>query len=190
MEAESRQRGEDWRRESLARVMEHIVETHHAYCRREVVEIEELFKDVIAIQGSIYPELKQMHDLFLQMARDLLKHLAKEEQTLFPYIAKVEGEVSKEAPISWPPFGTVGNPIRIMVLEHLKTDDELEQIRRLSKGHTPPEGASENHRALYLRLANFERDMERHIECENEVLFPRAVAMEEAACSSQKAVGG
>lgn len=186
MEAEPKQAPDAWRTESLASIMEHIVRTHHVYCRREVVEIEALFKDVIAKQGSSHPELKRMHDLFLQMARDLLKHMLKEEETLFPYIARVEEEVSNEVPVSWPPFGTVGNPIRIMVLEHLKTDDEMEQIRRLSNGHAPPVNASEDYRALCQRLADFERDMRQHIECENDILFPRAVAMEEAACAAHK----
>lgn len=173
---------------SLANLMERIVQKHHAFCRSEVLAIAPLFKEAIEKQGNSHPELKRIHNLFLQMKLDLLMHLLKEEQTLFPYIARVEDAVAKEVPVSWPPFGTVENPIRMMILEHLKTDDELEQIRKLSNEFTPPADACEAVSTLYERLAAFDRDMRQHIDCENNDLFPRAVVMEEEACNRQKAV--
>lgn len=176
----------DWNGQSLASLIEHIVGTHHAFCRREVTRIALLSKEAIDKQGKSHPELKRIHDLFFQMSRELLMHLLKEEQTLFPYIAKVEAEVARDASVSWPPFGTVENPIRIMVLEHVKTDDELNQIRKLSNDYTPPDGACDSYAKLYEALAAFDHDMQRHIECENDLLFPRAVAMEEEACKKSR----
>lgn len=187
MGAEPARSNEDWSGKTLASLTEHIVETHHAYCRQETTRIAALLKDAIAQQGSEHPELKRIHDLFYQMSRDLNMHLLKEEETLFPYIVRVEEDVAKGAPMSWPPFGTVENPIRIMVVEHVKTDDELGQIRKLSNDYTAPADAGESYLELYRRLALFEQDMQRHIECENDLLFPRAVAMEEEACARQKA---
>ena len=113
-------------------------------------------------------------------------HLLKEEQTLFPYRAKVEAEVAQDASVSWPPFGTVENPIRMMVLEHVKTDDELNQIRKLSNHYAPPDDACSSLSQLYEALATFDRDMQRHIECENDLLFPRAVSLEEEACKKSR----
>ena len=73
-----------------------------------------------------------MEALFSTIAKDLLMHLIKEEQTLFPYIARVEEAVQQKLAVSWPPFGTVENPIRMMVLEHDQTGEELKEIGRLS----------------------------------------------------------
>lgn len=190
MDMDLSQSPENWRSRSLTDLMEHIVRTHHAYCRREIAEIAPFFKQAIIQQGNSHPELKRIHNLFLQMTRDLLMHLLKEEQTLFPYIARVEDAVSKGVPVSWPPFGTVENPIRMMVLEHVKTDDEIEQMRKLSNDYTPPRDACEAYLALYCRLAAFDHDMLRHIDCENNILFPRAAAMEEEACNRQEIAGG
>ncbi len=187
MVAEPVRSNEDWNSKTLASLTEHIVATHHAFCRQETVRIAALLKDAIAQSGEVHPELKRIHDLFYQMSRDLNMHLLKEEETLFPYIAKVEQDLAKGAPISWPPFGTVENPIRIMIVEHVKTDDEIGQIRKLSNDYTAPADATESFSELYRRLALFDQDMQRHIECENDLLFPRAVAMEEEACARQKA---
>jgi len=186
MSADSNPQAEDWNDKSLASLIEHIVQAHHAFCRQETARIAVLFKEAIREQGNSHPELKRIHDLFYLMSRDLLMHLLKEEQTLFPYIVKVEEAVSQDAPVSWPPFGTVENPIRMMVLEHVKTDDELNQIRDLSNNYTPPEGACNSYSSLYKSLSAFDRDMQRHIHAEDNLLFPRAVAMEEQACAEKK----
>lgn len=189
MDTDSSRLTKDWSGQSLASLMEHIVRTHHEFCRRELTRIAQLLKEAIDEQGKSHPELKRIHDLFFQMSRDLLMHLLKEEQTLFPYIAKVEETIAHEASMPWPPFGTVENPIRMMVLEHLKTDDELSQIRKLSNDFTPPADACDSYSKLYEALAAFDRDMQRHIEAENDVLFPRAVAMEEEVCGKQNMAG-
>ncbi|MGH9616146.1 MAG: hemerythrin domain-containing protein [Acidobacteriaceae bacterium] len=187
MNTDSKNLPEDWSDRSLASLMEHIVQAHHAFCRQEVTRFHPLFKEVIDKHGKDHPELKRIQDLFFKMSRDLSMHLLKEEQTLFPYIARVEEAVAQEAQVSWPPFGTVENPIRMMVLEHVKTDDEIHQIRELSNNYTPPADACDLYTSLYYGLAAFDRDMQQHIHFEDNLLFPRAVAMEEEACSRQKA---
>lgn len=187
MNTDSSQPSKDWSDESLASLMAHIVQTHHAFCRQQVARIALLSKEAIDEQGKSHPYLKRIRDLFFQMSRDLLMHLLKEEQTLFPYIARVEAEVAQGASVPWPSFGTVENPIRMMVLEHVKTDDELNQIRKLSNNYTPPDDACDRSTALYEALAAFDRDMQRHVHAEDDLLFPRAVALEEEACGRQSA---
>lgn len=178
---------EDWKDKSLTSIIAHIVETHHVFCRQEVARLASLFKEVIDRHGKEHPELKGIQSLFFKMSRDLSMHLVKEEQTLFPYIARVEEAFAQKSQVSWPPFGTVENPIRMMVLEHDQTDKELDEIRKLTKEYVPPAGASDRYISLFDGLAAFDRDMQCHIHFEDNLLFPRAVAMEEEACSRQKA---
>ena len=189
MSTDSNTLAEDWNVKPLASLIDHIVQTHHSFCRQEAARIAVLFKEAIQEQGKSHPELKRIRDLFFLMSRDLLMHLQKEEQTLFPYIARVEEAVAQDAPVSWPPFGTVGNPIRMMVLEHVKTDDEMNQIRDLSNNYTPPEGACDSYSSLYKSLSAFDLDMQGHIHAEDNLLFPRAVSMEEEACTEENNEG-
>jgi regulator of cell morphogenesis and NO signaling len=163
-----------WGGKPLVSLMDHIVTTHHTFCRREVARVGSLFKGVIARHGKDHPELKRMEALFSTIARDLLMHLIREEQTLFPYITRVEEAVRQKTAVSWPPFGTVENPIRMMVLEHDQTVEEL----------------TDDYADLYDALRAFDRDMREHIHAEDDLLFPRAVAMEEEACARQKPAAG
>lgn len=180
------QPSESWNDKPLSNLMGHIVEKHHTFCRQELARLSSLFKEVIAKHGKDYPDLKRMEAVFAAMAKELQMHLVKEEQTLFPYIARVEEAVRENAAVSWPPFGTVENPIRMMVLEHDQTDTELKEMRRLSKGYTPPPGASEPYVALYDSLRAFELDMSEHVHAEDHLLFPRAIAVEEEACTRRR----
>lgn len=186
MNGDASKLAETWSDRTLASLMNHIVERHHTFCRRELARLGSLFKEVIAGHGKDHPELKRMEALFSATSKELQMHLVKEEQTLFPYIARVEEAVRQQAAVCWPPFGTVENPIRMMVLEHDQTDEELKEIRRLSNSYTPPSGASDSCVALYNGLAAFERDMRDHIHAEDHLLFPRAVRMEEEACTRRK----
>jgi regulator of cell morphogenesis and NO signaling len=175
---------EIWNSGPLTALMDHIVEKHHTFCKRELPLLLSRFKQVIAAYGQGHPELKRMETLFAAMAKELQMHLVKEEQTLFPYIARVEQAVQHKHAVTWPPFGSVENPIRMMVFEHEQTGREFREIRRLSNDYAPPSGVSGIFVALYDGLRAFDLDMDEHIQTEDRLLFPRAVAMELEACGA------
>lgn len=178
---------EEWNHRRLGEVMDHIVQTHHPYCRVEGPRLQLLLKQTVAADKDKHPELMTMLSLFTGMNQEIANHLAKEEQTLFPHIARLEASVLSGEPVSWPPFGTVGNPVRIMIVEHGKTNIEIGEMRKLTNGFRVPENAPAPYLALYAALYEglvaFEHDMEKHVALEEQVLFPRAIAMELEACS-------
>jgi regulator of cell morphogenesis and NO signaling len=164
---------------SLSSLMAHIVEKHHAYCRRELELIEQLLRKVVSAHGANHPELRRIQSLFAKLAADLKQHLLKEEQTLFPMITRMEEASAKSIAPPRFPFGTIANPIRMMVMEHDVGSKELLQIRALSSGYAVPSDASENYRLLYQKLKEFEEDMQQHVHLEDHQLFPRAVSLEQ-----------
>lgn len=177
----------EWRDRRLAEVIDHIVQTHHPYCRAEGSRLQLLFKQALAADKGIHPELKTMYDTFTVLNNDLANHMVKEEQTLFPHISRLETSVFSGEAVTWPPYGTVANPIRIMIVEHGKTNIELGEMNRLSHNFEVPQDApgayAVVYTALYEGLQAYLRDMEQHVALEERVLFPRAVAMEAEACS-------
>jgi regulator of cell morphogenesis and NO signaling len=166
---------------SLSSLMAHIVEKHHAYCRRELDVIEQLLRTAVRAHGDGHPELRRIQSLFAKLGTDLKQHLIKEEQTLFPMIARMEEAHNRNTALPKLPFGTIANPIRMMVMEHDTGDKELEEIRKLSSGFTVPPNGSETHRVLYQKLKEFNEDMQQHVHLEDRQLFPRAVSLEQAS---------
>jgi len=98
---------------------------------------------------------------------------------LFPYIIRLEAAVTRKSAAPRAPFGTVQNPVRMMFLEHDDAGNLVKEIRGLAANFTAPEDACTSFKALYQGLEAFEADLHLHIHLENNLLFPRAIALEE-----------
>ena len=85
--------------------------------------------------------------------------MMKEEVVLFPYVARMEGAVIAREPVLPAPFGTVRNPVAMMMHEHDSAGNLLRTMRDLSNGYQPPAIACVSYKTLYSALAEFERDL-------------------------------
>ena len=169
----------DWRREPLADLVAYITSTHHQYTRETIARLAPLFEKVCSVHGNNHPELRSIQASFLGLADELTMHLMKEEMMLFPYIVRMEESVIEKQPILPPPFGTVQNPVSMMMHEHDSAGDALRTMRKASGGYAAPADACISYQTLYQALGEFEADLHQHIHLENNILFPRAIAMEQ-----------
>lgn len=159
---------------SLTDLADHIEQTHHAYLRTELPRLDTLTEKVASVHGDRDSRLAEVRGTFLGLADELLRHLTKEEQVLFPMIRQLETSETT------PQFhcGTLANPIRQMELEHDSAGDALAGLRGLTDDFTPPEWGCNSFRSMLDGLARLEADLHQHIHKENNVLFPRALDME------------
>jgi regulator of cell morphogenesis and NO signaling len=104
----------------------------------------------------------------------------KEEMVLFPYIARMEAAVAANESRVPAPFGSVQNPVSMMEHEHDSAGNALRIMRQASNGYSTPTDSCISYQTLYKALVAFEADLHQHIHLENNILFPRAVAMEQA----------
>jgi len=155
---------------SLTELADHIEQTHHAYLRRELPRLDALTDKVSTVHGQSDPRLRDVHATLRGLANELMSHMMKEEQVLFPMIRQLE--TSRELPVFH--CGAIENPIRQMELEHHDAGAALERLRSLTDDYTPPDWACNTYRAMLDALAGLERDLHQHIHKEDNVLFPRA----------------
>jgi regulator of cell morphogenesis and NO signaling len=170
----------DWSQARLGALIEHIVATHHAYVKRELPRLAELAQKVVNRHGETQAHLPAMQKLLAQLDEELIHHLGKEEHVLFPYIAKLEGALISGGAPPEACFGDITHPIAMMTSEHDAAGVLLAELRRLSDNFTTPVEACPTYHAYYDGLKEFEQDLHQHIHLENNVLFPRAIAMEAA----------
>jgi regulator of cell morphogenesis and NO signaling len=163
---------------SCTELIAHIVERHHGYIRRSAPALTEYLEKLVKVHGERHPELARVASEFAVVRQELMQHMMKEEQVLFPYIERMEATRAAGQAMPPSPFGTVENPIRMMEREHRDAADELRLIRELTGGYKAPADGCTTYRVCYAELEAFERDLHRHVHLENNVLFPRAVAME------------
>ena len=171
---------------SLAELIDHIVQTHHKFTREEIVRLQALLEKVCSVHGQNHPELLTIRDAFRGLAQELTLHMMKEENVLFPYIFRMEEAVVPNDPVLPAPFGTVQNPVRMMMQEHDGAGEALREIRQASRDFTLPKDACISYQTLYQALPAFEADLHQHIHLENNLLFPRAIEMEESAVAAAR----
>lgn len=156
-----------------AELAAYIIETHHAYLRRELPRLHAMAERVAQVHGERMPELVEVLEVFHGLFLELDSHIRKEEQILFPAIAAA----SAGEPAPW----TFDDPVARMLEEHDDAGEALVRLRELTTGYQPPADACNTWRALFAGLEELETDLHRHIHLENHVLFPAALALNPAA---------
>ena len=169
-----------WISAPLADLTLHIRERHHRYVREAIPRVEALLTKVKAKHGKNHPEIADIEKLFVDLGKEMIMHMQKEEQILFPYIDALERSASGNGTLEPPFFQTVRNPIHAMMKDHDSAGELTRQIRKASSQYTPPADGCASYQALYLDLQAFEADLHQHIHLENNILFPRAVELESA----------
>jgi len=168
----------DFSTETLSSIRAYIMDVYHAGTRVELDMLRTLADKVLAVHGSRHGELTEVTRLVAALSGDMLPHMLKEEHILFPYVDDLErAETGGPAPI--PFFGTVKNPVRMMMMEHDRVGELLAELRQVTAGYAPPPDACFSYRELYRRLFEFELMTHQHIHIENNIYFPRSVALEE-----------
>lgn len=166
---------------SFTFLSDYILNVHHTYVNNNLNLITEFAQKVARVHGDHNTETKDIARLWGDVVLELTMHMKKEELVLFPYIRNLEnyskGEL-KVFPSSH--FGTVKNPIRMMENEHDLAGSLMKDIDLLSNNFTPPAYACNTYRVLYAKLKEFQVDLHRHIHLENNILFPKAILLEEA----------
>jgi len=153
----------DWARAPLAELIQHILTTYHEPHYEELPRLEAMARKVFAVHGVKDPErLGELVAVVAGLRLELEQHMFKEEQVLFPFIARGQGAVAQ-------------GPIAVMEAEHETAGASLRRLRELTDGYRVPEGACNTWRALWHGLEAFEQDLHQHIHLESNILFPRAL---------------
>ena len=158
---------------------DYIINNHQTYIRAVAPAIYDHAEKVARVHGERHPELVDIARGTALLLRELDAHMRKEEGILFPYIKSLAEARRSGTAAHLPPFGTVQNPIRMMEAEHTNAGDEMAELRRRTDNYTPPQDACMTYRVFFRELEDFERDLHRHVHLENNILFPRAVQLEQ-----------
>ena len=168
--------GRDWQTAPLDELVKHIVETHHEYLKLDLPALSHRLNKVVSIHGARAPEvLPRMAEVFAALRAEMELHMHKEEAILFPFIEQYGRAEVQNRPMPPVPFGTIA----MMEREHVSAGDALGEIRTLTNDFELPPYACSTVKALYEGLRLLEADLHVHIHLENNILFPRAIALEQ-----------
>ncbi|HEU4976472.1 MAG TPA: DUF542 domain-containing protein [Baekduia sp.] len=161
----------DVSRASIEELCEHLVVAHHGPLRTSLARIDHLLATVVRVHRGEHPELEDLQRLVTGLHAELDRHMADEEQVLFPACRALERQGG----------GTLGDEA-IAALEHDHDDvgRTLVAIRELAGGYRTERAFCGTHRMLLEALRRLTAELHQHIHEENNVLFPRVRALANA----------
>ncbi len=176
-----------WPEGDLRPLVAHILERYHRPLDEELPRLSQMMQKVLSVHGARHPELEAIAQTLIAICEDLMPHMMKEERVLFPYIERMEALAEAGNSLMHSPFGSIESPIRMMEMEHESVGRLLADLRRDTRGYVPPEDACNTFRGLWHGFAELERETHEHIHIENNILFPRAHALETRLLTAQPA---
>jgi len=161
----------------------HIQNRHHTYVRESIPILLGYLHKINKVHGEKHPELNEVYLQFEACANELTHHMVKEETILFPAIKQL-AQANKLGIKNIKPFffGTLSNPISMMKEEHSTEGDRFFKITALTNNFTAPSDGCTTYEVAFRKLQEFRDDLFLHIHLENNILFPRALALEIEVC--------
>lgn len=148
---------------------DYIVNVHHTYIRKTLPELLLLSQKVINAHSSHHPELVEIGAILEQVNSELMPHLAKEEEVLFPAIKSVlesPGPGLKEKILS---------EISLLNEEHESAGSAMDKISVVSNHYEVPADACNTYFVYFRTLEQFEDDLHVHVHLENNILFKKTI---------------
>ncbi|WP_300700093.1 iron-sulfur cluster repair di-iron protein [Bacteroides sp.] len=168
----------DFKSWPLDLLVDYILKIHHRNIRKQGPEIMKLLDKVCQVHGEKHPILYTVKELFYNSIYDLNSHLDKEELVLFPYIYEMVKAKLDNIAIQEFQCGSISAPISVMMAEHDAEGERYRKIEELTKEFTAPEDACDSYRLVLRQLKDFVAALHQHIHLENNIVFPRALALE------------
>ena len=157
----------DWRQEPTTELVDHILNTHHVFMRRELPQLSELSTTILRVHGASHGELSKVHRLFHNLKMEIDQHLIKEEEIVFPLImGYAENPTSSQSEKIVELNGE-------LMKEHDGAGDVLKELRKVTDQYSVPEDGCATYEMTYRKLEDLESNLFQHIHLENNILFPR-----------------
>lgn len=149
---------------------DYIINTHHRFVRNALPDLLSYTKKIADVHGAHHSELLEVAILFKQVADELVPHLHKEEEVLFPAIKRVLAGNSADVPI-------IASEIERMSGEHESAGGAMDKINEITNGYLLPADACNTYSLTFKLLEQFEDDLHIHVHLENNILFPKALQL-------------
>ncbi len=158
---------EDWTKRSMAELIDHIVNKHHAFLQTTLTPLGELVTKILRVHGTHHgQQLQQVHRLYRNLKMELEEHLIKEETTVFPLLVEYERTGSKEL------LDKAVEQIHRLEEDHVGYGNLLKELRQATDGFAVPADGCSTYQYTFQKLHQLEQDTFMHVHLENNVLFP------------------
>lgn len=170
---------QDYNEYDLGCLVDYIIDTHHRYIKENVELIIGLAKNVAEVHGERHPGLTELVATLDRFLDSLVNHIQKEEKIIFPTIKQLIKKIDDPGASTERPLGFVRNAVKNMLTEHEISHEDLKCCRRITNDYSLPPDACDSYINLFEKMKEFENDLFRHVQLENNILFPKSSLLDE-----------
>ncbi|HEV8506856.1 MAG TPA: DUF542 domain-containing protein [Chitinophagaceae bacterium] len=169
-------KSEEWGVDFLT---DYIVNIHHEYLKKTLPETKDTLLRFVESHQDRFTYLPNLLKIFNELSNYTLPHLQEEEDIIFPYIRQISHAYNSKESYAALLVRTLRKPVEnVMNHENESLTALLQQMRQLTDDYIPPERACTSHRVVFSKLLEIDNDLVQHLYLENNILFPKAIAME------------
>ena len=165
-----------WKLDSM---IDYIINSHHRYAKENAVIIYNLAQKVAYHHGEKHPELIKLTTTMFLFLHDLLNCMIKEEEILYPSIKQLIKDKSHSGKNSYTTFGLIKDWVSLIHKEQQASIKDLKLLHVLTNDYMLPEDACNSYEYLFEKMKEFENDLLLHVHLENNILFPKAIDLDE-----------
>jgi regulator of cell morphogenesis and NO signaling len=160
-------------------LIDYIMNVHHCYLTNNLPIIWDTVEQFTKGHLSKYPYLNDLQNCLSRLRDELGPHIEQENQIIFPYIKQIVHAYENREPYAALLVRTLRKPVeKIMKHEQENIRKYVRQMRELTNHYTAPASACITHKVAFSKLQELDDDLVQHIHLENNILFPKAIAME------------
>jgi regulator of cell morphogenesis and NO signaling len=167
---------DEWDLDFLA---DYILNIHHRYLKKALPEIKAYVDHFLEGHREKFPELSELENIINRFLKEIPPHMKQEEEILFPYIKQIYHAWKHRESYARLLIRTLRKPVEeVMQKEHESTGKSLHRMREITNNYTPPKKTCLTHKVTFAKLKELDADLVQHIHLENNILFPKAIALE------------
>ena len=159
-------------------IIEYLKHAHFLFVKQKLPYILRLVESFQAGHSDYELVAKDLKILFPLFIEDFIHHIYEEEDTLFKYIKVLQRAAKGKMNPSKLYYMMEQSSLQHFAMEHEEHDDEMTGIRRITKDYYLSADAPLHVKVIYSELTAFERNLQTHARIENDILFPKAMALE------------
>jgi len=159
-------------------IIEYLKHSHFLFIKHKlpyIARLVESFKVNHPDYNQVERDLKIVFPLFVE---DFIEHIYEEEDTLFSFILAMEKAAKSNTIPTKLYYLLEKNSVYKFAMDHEAHDDEMLGIRNITKDYLLSPTVPLHVKVLYNELKGFEKSLITHARIENEILFPKAIALE------------
>lgn len=158
-------------------LIEYLKHNHSYFIKNKLPYIQRLISN-LSLDDKNFNFFKDLKFIFPHFYEDFVDHILEEEKYIFTYIQRLyhlDGNPKNHAKLF---FEMKKISLKDIAQEHLDEDSEMEGIRGLTKNYSIDNIDNLHLKVIFQELKAFDMELDVHSKIENEILFPRAIDLQ------------